>query len=96
LCTSCIKSSNRILKLPEHVCMCMDGFFENTEGECERCESGCAKCNSKSNCQMCVKLASNNNNGTCSCPNGTFFKLNIDTNVGFCQGCLTTCETCSD
>lgn len=72
ICINCIAATNRVLVLPQQECLCKTGFFEKS-GICTTCSSGCMSCTSATSCKQCVVSATNNNDGTCSCPNGYFF-----------------------
>lgn len=95
LCVQCLASKNRIIKQPESICVCMDGYYADSKNNCVACGSGCATCTSATNCTMCVALASPAGNGVCTCPAQTFFAISAD-GVRYCGACGPYCTTCVD
>lgn len=95
LCIKCLSSKNRVIKLPESICVCADGYYADTNNTCQPCKSGCGICKSATNCSSCVALAINNFDGSCSCPNSTFFTVSAD-GVRYCAACGPNCRVCSD
>ena len=90
LCVQCLASKNRVLQLPESVCVCKDGYYADSSNNCVACSSGCGKCTSATNCLSCVPLATSNNDGTCSCPATTYFTISND-GVRYCASCSIHC-----
>ena len=95
LCIQCQANVNRVIKLPEHICVCADGFFEAADGTCKPCADGCSKCSSATKCDACVPQATNNGDGTCKCASGTFFGV-ASNGVRYCQQCTQECEKCGN
>lgn len=95
LCIKCLASKNRVIKLPESICVCMDGYYPDTNNTCQPCKTGCGICRSATNCTSCVALATPNNDGSCSCPNNTYFTISAD-GVRYCAACGPNCRVCSD
>lgn len=87
---------NRVLKLPESICVCQDGYYEDPKTKtCAPCANGCAQCSSTTQCINCVAGATSNNNGSCTCASGTFFGISTN-DVRYCQKCIQYCDTCND
>jgi len=95
LCVQCLASKNRIIKLPESICVCMDGFYADSKNNCVPCPSGCGICSSATNCTSCVTLATPSANGQCNCPAQTYFTVSSD-GVRYCAACGPYCTTCVD
>lgn len=96
MCLKCDSTLNRVIKLPEHICNCVDGFYEDpTSKTCRACSSGCAKCSSPTQCNTCVAQANGNLNGQCTCETGTFFTIS-NNGVRFCQKCIRYCDKCAN
>lgn len=89
-CIRCIAATFRVLVMPQQKCLCQTGFFEQN-GICTPCSPGCANCSSATTCQQCVVSATNNNNGSCSCPSGYFFATSP---IRFCRQCPNYTLTC--
>ena len=94
LCIQCQASLNRIIKLPESICVCTDGFYANSNNTCVACPTGCGICSSATNCTACVALATPNGNGSCSCPSQTYFA--VSDGARYCAACSQYCQTCVD
>ena len=86
LCIKCLASKKRMIKLPESICICMDGYYPDVNNDCTPCKSGCAKCSAEKNCTSCVALSTNNGDGSCSCPDQTYFTVSAD-GVRYCAAC---------
>ena len=95
LCIQCQANANRVIKLPEHICVCADGFYEAADGTCKPCNDGCAECSSPTKCDSCVAQATNNGDGTCRCAAGTFFQVSTN-GVRYCSQCIQYCDRCSN
>jgi hypothetical protein len=95
LCVQCLASRNRIIKLPESICVCMDGYYADANNTCVPCASGCGTCRSATNCTSCVAMATPGNNGACTCPNQTYFAVSPD-GVRYCAACGFKCLRCVD
>jgi hypothetical protein len=95
LCIQCLASKNRIIKLPESICVCMDGYYADSKNNCVACPSGCGICSSASNCSSCVTLATPSYNGQCACPAQTYFTVSSD-GVRYCAACGPYCTNCVD
>lgn len=95
LCVQCLASKNRIIKLPESICVCMDGFYANANNECVPCGNGCGICSSATNCTACVTLATASGNGVCACPQKTYFTVSTD-GARYCAACGPYCNVCVD
>jgi hypothetical protein len=95
LCIKCQSNAKRILKTPEHICICQDGFYEAQDGTCKPCGDGCAKCSSASKCDICVPQANLNTNGTCKCANALFYGAATN-GLMVCQSCSKYCVKCED
>lgn len=93
LCVQCLASKNRIIQLPESICRCMDGYYEDATKNCVPCTTGCGVCKSATNCTACVALATPNGNGACSCPSRTYFTISPD-GVRYCSACGLYCAVC--
>ncbi len=72
ICLSCKPSLNRVLDTLTYRCVCREGFYPSSSGECLVCPSACATCTSSTNCGTCVAGASRVGT-TCSCAGGSFF-----------------------
>lgn len=92
VCVQCIASTNRVLQLPQYQCVCREGFFDD-KGICKPCASGCAKCSNATTCERCAVSATNNNNGTCACPQSYFFAVEP---LRFCKRCKQYCLKCTN
>ena len=90
LCIKCLASKNRVIKLPESICVCMDGYYPDANNTCVPCKSGCGICKSATNCTSCVALSTPLNDGSCTCPDKTFFKVSLD-GVRYCAACGANC-----
>ena len=95
LCVQCLASRNRIIKLPESICVCMEGFYADSRNNCVPCPAGCGICSSATNCTSCVTLATPAANGQCNCPAQTYFTVSSD-GVRYCAACGPYCTTCVD
>lgn len=95
LCVQCLASKNRIIKLPESICVCMDGYYADSKNNCVPCSSGCGICSSATNCTSCVTLATPAAAGSCTCPTQTYFTVSSD-GVRYCAACGPYCTTCVD
>ncbi len=95
VCTQCRSSLNRVIKLPEYICICDNGFYEDVNGTCQPCGSGCSKCTSATNCLSCVIQSTPNNNGNCTCAAGTLFTI-TNTGVRYCKECIANCNICNN
>ena len=95
LCIKCLSSQNRVIKLPESICVCMDGYYPNSNNTCVPCTAGCGICSSATVCSSCVALASPIGNGGCSCPAKTYFTVSPDM-VRYCAPCGPNCVSCVD
>jgi len=73
----------------------MDGFYEDSNKNCIPCQPGCSICQNNRTCNMCVSLAKDNNNGSCSCPLQTYFAISPDS-IRFCASCGLYCQVCSN
>ena len=89
-CIKCIAATFRTLVLPQSKCFCRTGFWDNN-GECTPCASGCASCTSATTCTQCVVSANSNGDGSCKCPDGTFFTT---TPIRYCNQCANYTLTC--
>jgi hypothetical protein len=94
LCIQCLSSLNRVIKLPESICVCADGFYANSNNTCVPCPSGCGICSSATNCSACVALSVPAGNGVCNCPNQTYFATTDG--ARYCNSCGDFCQTCVD
>jgi hypothetical protein len=95
LCIRCLSSRFRVIKLPEAICVCMDGYYADANNTCVPCKSGCGLCKSATNCTACVALALGSNDGSCACPNATYFTVSTD-GVRYCAACGANCLQCLD
>ncbi len=95
LCIQCLSSKNRVIKLPESICVCADGYYADANNTCVPCKTGCGICSSATNCTACVALAVPNGNGACTCPNQTYFAVSPD-GVRYCAACGYKCQNCAD
>lgn len=93
LCVQCLASKNRVIKLPESICVCKDGYYPNANNDCVACSQGCGICTSATKCTSCVTLATPNNDGTCTCPATTYFAISTD-GVRYCAACGPYCKVC--
>lgn len=94
LCIQCLSSLNRVIKLPESICVCADGYYANSNNTCVPCPSGCAICTSATNCTACVALAVPTGTGSCNCPGTTYFATTDG--ARYCNACGSYCQTCVD
>ena len=92
-CIKCLASKFRFLKLPDNYCACMDGYYADDNNTCVPCKPGCGACSSASNCSSCVALSTPNNDGSCACPDKTYFTVSTD-GVRYCAACGPNCITC--
>lgn len=92
VCIQCVASTNRVLAIPQYACVCKEGFYDD-KGVCRPCSSGCAKCSNATVCERCAVSATNNTNGTCSCPQSYFFAVEP---LRFCKRCKPYCLKCND
>ena len=90
VCKTCT-GANRILS--SGACVCEVGYVE-IGGVCTSCGTGCAICTSSTDCILCALESIDNNDGTCSCPKGTFL-TNVD-NTLYCRPCASNCADCFD
>jgi hypothetical protein len=90
-CIQCIAATYRVLVMPQQKCYCQTGFYD-ANGICTPCGSGCSNCSTASVCSSCVVSASNNNDGTCTCPSGYFFTTSP---IRYCKKCPNYTLTCS-
>ncbi len=94
LCLQCLKSRNRVLERPSQICVCEDGFFENSQDDCQLCSQGCSICKNATSCSICVNNAQNNNDGTCTCESGYAFVPATSHSASFCRRCTANCLVC--
>lgn len=92
VCIQCVATTNRVLAIPQYACLCKEGYYDD-KGVCKTCPSGCAKCSNATVCERCAVSATNNTNGTCSCPQSYFFAVEP---LRFCKRCKPYCLKCSD
>lgn len=95
LCIKCLASKNRVIKLPESICICMAGYYADANNTCVPCQTGCGICSSATNCSSCVALSTSNNDGSCACPSQTYFKVSTE-GVRYCAACGPNCISCVD
>ena len=95
LCIKCLASKKRVIKLPESICVCQDGYYPDSNNTCVQCKSGCGICRTATNCTTCVAMATPNADGSCSCPAKTYFAVSAD-GVRYCASCGANCQTCVD
>lgn len=88
-CLNCI--GNRIVV--QGRCVCKPGFFEQN-GQCVACGSGCQQCTNATVCLSCATLAVNNNNGSCTCRDGSVL-IEFSSSL-YCQPCSSNCQNCAD
>lgn len=94
LCIQCNDALHRVIKLPEHICVCKEGYYQNGNNVCVPCKEGCQKCRSATQCDSCVVSAISNNDGSCRCPTGSNFEM-TSTGVRYCKTCKENCVVCS-
>ena len=73
-------------------CECEVGYFENDDGECERCGSGCQYCLSASQCSSCAIGSDMQPDGSCKCRAG--FVIDESAGTLFCRKCAPGCSAC--
>ena len=97
LCVQCLSARNRIIKLPESICVCMDGFYPDLNNTCVPCSSGCLICRSATVCTSCVALATPSTAiaGQCACPDRTFFLVS-PSGTRYCANCGPNCLSCTN
>ena len=91
-CMKCIVATFRILVFPQQKCFCQTGYFDQN-GICMPCSSGCSNCSSATTCSQCVVSATNNNDGSCRCPDGYFFTTSP---IRYCKKCPNYTLTCTN
>lgn len=91
ICIRCVASTNRVLVLPSQKCLCQQGFFD-LNGICTACSAGCATCTNSTTCTQCVVSATNNKDGSCSCPVGYYFTVSP---IRFCTQCPQYSISCT-
>jgi len=91
VCLACKTSINRVLDLNTYKCVCKEGYYASSSGECVVCPSACATCTNGSYCLTCVAGATRVGT-TCSCPAATFF---TETPTRYCKGCQDSCLQCN-
>lgn len=72
-CTSCPANSNRALDAESNSCLCVEGFYEDADGdvECEACSITCDTCISSSECLTCPASSHRTlTGGNCTCDVG--------------------------
>ena len=89
-CIKCIAATFRTLVLPQSKCFCRTGYWDNN-GECTPCPSGCANCTSNSTCNQCVVSATSNGDGSCKCPDSTYFTTSP---IRYCNQCANYTISC--
>ena len=95
ICIKCLSSRKRVLKLPESVCLCQDGYYADANNTCVPCKPGCGVCSSATNCTSCVVLAIPATDGSCNCPEKSYFSVSPN-GVRYCDSCGPNCLKCSD
>ncbi|CAG9329958.1 unnamed protein product [Blepharisma stoltei] len=121
ICTQCYDIDNSVLIDGEcsckkanqiynqnNICVCAPGYYEDTNGICQPCNTGCETCTSPSQCITCFdkNLTIANADGSCSCKTNEL-TYNTTTHTcdcprgeypdlvsGLCDPCQDSCAWC--
>ena len=86
-CTSCNPPATLMPSTGE--CMCPDGTYSSSSGECTQCMMSCESCTSATNCDKCAPLhVFDGTKCTLNCPRGTF------KDGSECKACAEGCDDC--
>lgn len=100
-CLNCSTTLNRQALAVNGVCLCANGFFNNTStNTCDACGVACITCTSSTSCTTCY-TNSTTGSGVCSCPVGTYPVAATSTctpcSTPGCSVCAAnTCTACSN
>jgi len=91
-CTSC--KPNYIYDSTSNTCTCPSGFYKDSLGNCNACNSSCTTCSgNENNCTSCSGTSMGLSNGTCSsCTTPGKYFVNSSSACGTCN---PSCATCS-
>ena len=91
-CTSC--KPNYIYDSSSNTCTCPSGFYKDSNGNCNACNSSCATCSGNANnCTSCSGTSMGLSSGTCSsCAIPGKYFVNSSSACGTCN---SSCATCS-
>ncbi|CAG9329957.1 unnamed protein product [Blepharisma stoltei] len=121
ICTQCYDPTNSVLTNGEcscikanqiysqnNICVCAPGYYEDTNGICQPCNTGCQTCTSPSQCITCFDKTFTivNADGSCSCKtneltyNTTTHTCDCprgeypDSKTALCDPCQDSCALC--
>ena len=91
ICVDCAGDHRRVNDNNE--CVCQVGYYEEND-ECVACGDGCQVCENPTTCNECALESFDNQDGTCSCRDGTFLAV-TETKL-YCRPCNPNCAKCED
>lgn len=80
ICSSCDAAAYRESG-PSNSCVCMDGYYEDSNKICKPCLSSCETCTNATSCATCPPSENKviGSSGICECANTTFWNSTTST-----------------